>query len=53
MKLSEWENRLPQEFERIELIGELDVSETQIAELSPQIKRRIEMGYNYENYPAN
>ena len=43
MKLSEWENRLHQEFERIELIGELDVSETQIAELSPQIKRHIDI----------
>ena len=43
MQLSEWEKHLKERFDRIELIGELDITESDVAELAPQIRQRIEI----------
>jgi len=42
MQLSEWEERIKERFDRIELIGELDITESDVADMAPQIRQHIE-----------
>lgn len=42
MQLSEWEELIGERFDRIELIGELDITESDVADMAPQIRQRIE-----------